>query len=247
MKKIDRVIDQYDSEKHMNYHLSQYEEPKESTKAVLDFILPIIGNNNFNAIDFGCGAGANIDYFSKALSGYKWVGIDSSEKYINIAKQKNNNEKIEFFKEDFFEISKKFNSKVFDVSFCLQTLLVLPYYERLMDEIFKVTNKYIIISSLFSDFDVDVISEVSEYANKDYEKNSRPYYYNVYSIEKFKKFCFRKGALDIFDIDFNIDIDLDKPKNNLMGTYTIDTKENNKMQFSGPMNMPWKFLCIKLK
>ena len=84
MKKIDRVIDQYDSEKHMNYHLSQYEEPKESTKAVLDFILPIIGNNNFNAIDFGCGAGANIDYFSKALSGYKWVGIDSSEKYINI-------------------------------------------------------------------------------------------------------------------------------------------------------------------
>ena len=35
-------------------------------------------------------------------------------------------------------------------------------------------------------------------------------------------------------------------KNNYdMGTYTIKTFDQNRLQFSGPLHMPWKFIAIK--
>ena len=88
MKKIDQVKKQYDSDKHLDYHLSQFDEPKESTKAILDFILPIIDNKEYNVADYGCGAGAKINYFSNYLTNSKWIGIDSSKKYIDMANKK---------------------------------------------------------------------------------------------------------------------------------------------------------------
>ena len=42
-----------------------------------------------------------------------------------------------------------------------------------------------------------------------------------------------------------IDIDIKKPKDkNLMGTYTVKTVENKRLQISGPLLMNWYFIKI---
>lgn len=45
--------------------------------------------------------------------------------------------------------------------------------------------------------------------------------------------------------EFVNDLDLPKNNNKKMSTYTVMTNENKRLQFSGPLFLPWKFLFLK--
>ena len=151
-----------------------------------------------------------------------------------------------FIKGDFYELEEIFGEKSFDLVFSIQTLSWLPRYEEALEQLLKISRGWIFITSLLTDFHVDVISKVFEYTkNKNGYKTKYPYNYNIYCFERFRDFCLQHGAKEVMAEDFVIDIDLAPPTHKQMGTYTIKTFNQNRLQFSGPLHMPWKLIAIK--
>jgi hypothetical protein len=176
-----------------------------------------------------------------------WVGIDSADKFFSLArKYLPGTVRYNLVKGDVYKLREKFPVGSFDVAFSIQTLTWLPRYEDVMREIMGVTGKWIFVTSLFSDFNVDVFSEVYEYKEDWTAANDSPYNYNVYSFPKFRDFCMNCGAREVIGEDFIIDMDLVAPANKLMGTYTVDSLSGTRIQFSGPVFMPWKMIAVRL-
>ena len=151
----------------------------------------------------------------------------------------------QFIKSDFYKLEDKFGKGSFDIALSIQTLSWLPSYNRAVEQLLAVSRKWVFITSLFSDFFVDVITNVHQYPDQDWDSKVEPFNYNIYSIDRFSHFCMKNGAKEVHHEDFVIDIDLTKPKEKVMGTYTIKDKKGSRMQFSGPLYMPWKFVAIK--
>lgn len=243
------VKESFMEDQHREYHRRQYTTLYRSTYFLMQFIESHIDSNlKYQVIDVGTGGGANIYHLSKIMHNTKWIGFDWADKYFNIGRRFLKDIDYEFIKGDFYKLKKIFNYKSFDISFCLQTLSWLPGYEKLMKQLFDITKKYIIITSLFTDFNIDANTLIYEYSkdNKQWKSN-KPYYYNIYCYNKFRDFCMKNNALEVISQDFVIDIDLPKPKNNIMKTYTIKTESSKRIQFSGPLHMPWKMIIIRMK
>lgn len=246
----EEVKEAYLHDKHNRYHEDQYKKPKRSTVALGDFVRRTLPSKNspYSAIDVGCGGGANIYYLSQILSNTEWSGLDFSDKYFSLAKQYSPTyDKIKLIQGDFYKLSELFSNKSFDLAFSIQTLSWLPDYEEAIEEIMFITKKWIFVTSLFSDFNVDIFSNVFEYNDDWSSTKDSPYNYNVYSFDKFKDFCMERGATDVIEEDFVIDVDLPIPQSKQMGTYTMRDSNDLKLQFSGPMYMPWKMVAIKME
>lgn len=244
----DTVKEAYLDDKHTEYHLKQFNKSYRSTVHLCDFVKNLIDVSlPYKAIDVGCGAGANIFHLSKMLPKTSWVGLDWADKFFGLGKKFMKEDNCQFIKGDFYELEKNFIEESFDLVFSIQTLSWLQQYEKAMEQLIKISRGWIFVTSLFSDFHVDVISEVFEYTknNNDWEA-SYPYNYNVYSFERFHDFCLQHGAKEVIAKDFLIDIDLEPPMHKHMGTYTIRTLNQKRLQFSGPLHMPWKFIAIKM-
>lgn len=245
MKKSREVKDIYLDKKHLEYHLKQFQEPYRSTVHLCNFIARFLDvNASYNAIDVGCGAGANIYHLSKILRNTSWVGLDWADYLFSLKEDTMKDVKCSFIKGDFYNLDEMFNSKSFDLVFSIQTLSWLPEYEEVLEKLIKIANKYVFITSLFTDFHVDVFSQVVTY--EDDFKPKDPYFYNIYNFDRFEKFCLNLGVKEVIAEDFIIDIDLEKPKEPNMGTYTLKTAKNYNLQFSGPLNLPWKFIALKI-
>jgi SAM-dependent methyltransferase len=250
MADIEKVKQQYLSDKHLSYHEKQYEEPKLSTVSLCNFVSKVIAypQVSIKALDVGCGAGANMLHLSKVLVNTNWVGLDFADKHFGMAKKyMNDGSKFTFKQGDFFKLSEMFGEKAFDVVFSIQTLSWLPKYEDALKEIMTVAKKYVFITSLFTDFQVDVYSNVFEYDDDGKVRPDSPYNYNVYSLDRFKNFCLQNGAKDIIARDFVIDRDLTSSVRT-MGTYTVKKQDDGtRLQFSGPLHLPWKEVAIILE
>lgn len=183
---------------------------------------------------------------SKVLTETRWIGIDVVEDFIEVGQRFLKDNKFQFIKGDFYELSKMFPPKSFDISLSIQTLTWLPRYEDAMEEIMAITKKWIFVTSLFSDFNVDVFSNVFLYDDDWSIRKESPYNYNIYSLNRFKDFCLKLGAKEVIAEDFIIDIDLPVPESKEMGTYTIKQSTGSMLQFSGPILMPWKMIAIRI-
>jgi len=193
------------------------------------------------------GGGANIYHISKVLKNTEWVGFDWADQFFEIGRPfiLKENIRLKFVKGDFYELSKCFGERSFDLAFSIQTLSWLPRYEEALLEILRITTKWVFVTSLFTDYKVDAISKVYPYDGAPW-KEPLPYYYNIYCYEKFHDFCLAHGAFSLFHRDFTMDIDLPEPKSGTMGTFTRRLEQGDRLQFSGPLHMPWRFIAIKM-
>ena len=123
----------------------------------------------------------------------------------------------------------------------------MPDYEAPLFEIFnKIQPEFIGLTSLFYEGDITCRIEVVEHA-----RNNLKHFYNVYSLPSISRFCEINNYKLSKYLPFEIDIDIDKPKDlNLMSTYTEkiytkDEKYNKRIQLSGPLLMNWYMLLIE--
>lgn len=68
----------------------------------------------------------------------------------------------------------------------------------------------------------------------------------MYSLPQFKKFLYSLGVKNIQVHDFNIEIDIEKPHMDLMGTYTEKLQNGKRIQISGAIVMFWKIIKIDI-
>jgi len=161
---IDMVKEVYLDDRHFEYHLRQFHEPYCSTihlcnfvklvKRIIDVSLP------YKAIDVGCRGTANIFHLSKLLPKTSWVGLDWADKFFELGKKFMKNVNCHFIKGDFYKLEKIFGEKSFDLVFSIQTLSWLPRYEEALEQLLKISRGWVFVTSLFTDFHVDVISKV---------------------------------------------------------------------------------------
>lgn len=244
---IDRVKKEYEDDRHYHYHLNQFHTPYRSTIHLQNFIKTIIPNldSPYKIIDVCCGGGANIHQFAKIFPNSDFIGLDSTNKFFNLGEKfidKNINYNLK--KGDCFKLSKIFGRESFDIVLSIQTLSYLPDYENALQQLINVSKKWIFISSLFTTYNVDIINNVYLFEEEKWERKM-PYNYNIYSTSRFEYFCKKYGAKRVIFSDFLIDIDIPKADTKSMSTYTIMQPDIRRLQFSGPLYMPWKFVAIE--
>ena len=188
--------------------------------------------------------GANINYLSKMFPNSSWIGVDWADKFFEIGKKKIKNVNYKFIKGDFYKLDDIFDKESFDIVLSIQTLSWLPDYSEALVQLMKISKHLVFISGLFTDFNVDIINNVSLINEETWERK-KPYNYNIYSIKRFQHFCEKHGFSVESYQDFSIDIDIPIPKVKTMSTYTIKDQNHKRLQFSGPLYLPWKFICLR--
>ena len=236
MNKINQL-----SQIEINYHIKQWENTYRSTLYFYKFFKDNLESSK-KVVDLGCGAGGCTYYIASKQSKCKFIGVDNSKKYIDIgstilkSKKLNN---LHFTIDNWFDLNQYQNV---DGVISLQTLSWLSEFENPLKEIFnKIKPQWIGLSSLFYEGEITIKSTVYQKNNALHPKS----YYNTYSIPLLNQYC-RKYGYEIQSYKpFEIDIDIKKPEDkNFMGTYTVNTVENKKLQISGPFLMNWYFIKI---
>jgi SAM-dependent methyltransferase len=233
-----------------DYYVRQFAEPYRSTVHLCDFVSRTLGGTESaagRAIDTGCGAGAVLYHLSAILPNVRWVGLDIAARHFAKAMPyfRSANRQVDFVQGDFYRLAHMFRPKVFDYAFSVQTLSWCPGYEDILEPLFEVSRRWIFVTSLFTDSDVEARIELTDYSRSD--AGEGPLYYNVYSLRRFRDFCMRRGATAVTAEDFTIDVDLPKPRGAVgMGTYTRTLETGERLQFSGPLHLPWKAVAIRL-
>jgi ubiquinone/menaquinone biosynthesis C-methylase UbiE len=256
MEQLDsaRQFSYWADSKHDEYHRRQFTLPYRSTVHLADFMESEIGafEPGYRALDVCCGMASNIFYFGHRFPQVHWVGVDLVKDLLVlgrriIGQESKGRKKPELHEGDALNLSATFPKHSFQVVTSIQTLLCMSDPANALDNLFSMCapGGWIFISSLFTDFLVDVQMKIQEYPGGDFRNSVGPAIYNVYCIEKFRADCLARGASQFKSVDFEIDIELPVPANRIMGTFTVDTMDQKRLQISGPVLMPWKFVAIQ--
>jgi trans-aconitate methyltransferase len=216
------------------YHRRQWERPYESTVAFADFIGPWAAASN-SIVDIGCGTGANTVYLAKWFRA-RFVGIDSSRELIDEAR--NHPTGVTFEVGDAYRLTERFGV---DGVISLQAFSWMPEIEGPLGQICsKIKPRWIAFSSLFYEGDISCHIVVDE------PRRPRQSYYNIYSIPRTVA-CMKMHGYKAARIKpYEIDVDLPKPDNpDLMKTWTLPDEDGRRLQISGPLLLPWYFMCFE--
>lgn len=229
----------------LEYHESQYDNPYQSTIAFCNYLKSkqlLTSESKFTIVDVGAGLGGNIYYLSSQFPNCTFLGIDLNPDLVNRGNEILRAKRVEncnLIVGDIYSLDKMHFPEINGiVSF--QTLSWLPGYEAALQQLCGLNADWIALSSLFYEGRVSCKIEVSEYEES--LQVSRNSFYNVYSLPIIKDFLKNFGYKSFDFIPFEIDIDLDKPNEHVMGTYTEKTKGGKRIQISGPLMLPWYFV-----
>lgn len=95
-----------------------------------------------SVLDVGCGEGITLNKLTQMYPNLKAEGLDYSEEAIKIGKQVYPNLKL--IKGDIYKLPYKDNS--FEVVLCNEVLEHLEYPEKALDELKRVSSKYLLLS-----------------------------------------------------------------------------------------------------
>lgn len=226
------------NKKIMDYHKRQLETPYRSTIYFEIFLSENTSLDNCKIIDIACGAGGVIRYLAKLHKSSDFLGIDLNDSfYGNFAELKN----INFEVSDLYNMDNKYVNH-FNGALCLQTLSWLPGYKEAVKKICDLKTDWIAMSLLGYEGKINFNIEIENYENLTPEGNFTHSWYNIYSIPLMNQYLKEEGFKKIIYKKFEIDIDLEKPDNLDMGTYTLKTMEGKRLQISGALIMPWYFI-----
>lgn len=231
----------------VDYHKRQFVQPYRSTVHLARFMHSVLDQPKGRAVDVACGAGANIFHLSREFPGLQWTGADlAGDVLFDIGRERFSAAglKVDLKQVDFFNLTGTFPRAHFDVVTFIQTILLTPRHEEALEQLLAITRGWLFISGLFTDFEVEATVMVKDYTWP--EEVQGPFYYNVYSLSRIRAFCEAHGARQFVTRDFDIDIDLPKPQTRGLTTYTETLADKRRLQFTGPLLQPWKFLAIQM-
>lgn len=233
------------------YHLRQYQTVYESTRLTMELMDEIASPRAGDRIlDVGCGAGANCFHMATRWPAASLTGIDVDDELLAIAHQRRPpalSERCHYRHVDMFELARAFPDRPFDYTTLMHTLLLFPVDEapRLLRSIFAATRRWVFLSSLFNDKRMDIEAHIRDHARYG-DESTREHIYTILDAARFRDVCRGLGAKEVVMRDFDIAIDLPEPPGGGLGTYTRKLEGGRRLQFSGALWLPWKFVAIRL-
>lgn len=195
-------------------------------------------------LDLACGGGANVYYFGNKYKNANWTGVDINDELFKMFHRYGADvPNVRLEEGDWFHLKEEYIGQ-FDGIISLQALSWLEEWKEPLYQACRLKPKWIALSSLFYEGDMDYIIKCYNYERPDKEKglDYTQAYYNIYSLPKIKSFLSEMGY-GIFRYEaFEIEIDLPKPDHKDWGTYTVLTLDGRRLQISAAMLMPWYFV-----
>lgn len=228
-------------------HMLQYYQKTELVKAledILDKEQIFEGKDNLELADIACGL-ADIPYFLSQKYAFKSCDcIDLSEKMIAEAKRIHQEGGLDICNYEVHDCYSIPGENKYDVIFFWKILLALAEYKEIVKKLYTLTKEggYTIISSLFNDKDVDLEIKARDHALDMGQDDF--FYYNIYSVKEFTKYCQEIGFKKVTFYDFDIGIDLPDTFEG-MGTYTVKMADEKRMQISSGIWMNWKIVVLQ--
>jgi hypothetical protein len=236
------------SKVNFTYHERQFKEPYRSTVAFCDWIESINlinAGGRLNILDLCSGAGANMYYMSNRYPHMSFTGIEINKalvEYGNTMFSQHGLSQCILEVGDLYNLNSKYKG-YFDGIIMFQTLNCLPDFMAPVQAMINLSPKWIASTFLAYDGYVSCSIEVTEF-NRDFTPH-RESFSNIYSLPLVKEYLSDNGYPNINVIPFEIDIDLPKPNDTLMTTFTQTLEDGHRLQISGPLLMPWYFIVAK--
>jgi ubiquinone/menaquinone biosynthesis C-methylase UbiE len=236
------------NEVNTDYHDRQFRTPYRSTLAFCSWLETealIHPGSQLRILDLCSGAGANTYHMSNRYPNSSFVGVDINPDLVaqgNAFVESHGIRNCRLEVGDIYDLDARYVSE-FDGVVFLQTLSWLPEFEGPIRAIARLSPKWIALTSLFYDGQVSCTNEVTEY--DDGLKPTRTSFYNVYSLPVVRRFLESNGYHDVVSTPFEMDVDLPKPNQRLMSTYTEKLEDGHRLQLSGPLLMPWYFVAAR--
>lgn len=226
----------------------------ESSKTAARHVAKLVKENSI-ILDIGCGAGHYLVSLDKILKiPFSYHGIDATEYYIELAKEAfaqdiNKNPLRISYK---FEVGDIFNldlaDQYADLVMCNNVLLHLPSIEKPINELWRVTKKFLILRTLVgkTSFRIKQINLPEEYTEEGEPLNY--HFFNIYSEEYILKLINRLDGVRSYrfleDKDYNLSNIGDS--NYKKGQEPRDlTVIVNGMQVNNYIIQPWHFLILE--
>lgn len=232
-------IDFSESKAYFEKSINKTEQQKALEKLLINKDLSI----NYKIADIACGGGTLTFHLSKLFINSNFFLVDYLEEGIEIAKNLNKeNTNIKYFIDDIYSLNEI--GEKFDLTFCWQTLSWLEDPKTALENLIKITKNggEIYISSLFNiDHDVDIYSKIFDYTRTSID-NQHYFNYNTYSKKTIDSWIKEKVSSVEF-YEFTPEIDFNHIGRGI-GTTTIKTSMNKRLQVSAGMLLNWYILKI---
>ena len=119
----------------------------------------------------------------------------------------------------------------------------MPYYRAALDQLLAVTKQWLVISSLFTEFDIDARIDVIDYSRQDGIRE--PQYYCVYSLSPVSTILRGLEKLAWSRVVRSKSTSTCLRRDRVRGTYTRTLSDGRRLQFSGPLCLPGRFIAME--
>ncbi|MEK7857819.1 MAG: class I SAM-dependent methyltransferase [Elusimicrobiota bacterium] len=229
------------------YYRKQFDAPYRSTVAFCAWLetLGLLGPRSASRVaDVGAGLGGNIHYMAKRYPRSTFTGLELNAELVKLgngcfAEAGLKNAVLE--RHDLYKMRAK--SPRFDGLVSYQTLSWLPDHNAALRRMMGLGPSWIALTSLFYDGPVDCRIQTRDYTAGKTAGVCKDAYYNVYSQPQVQDLLRAGGYSRFMSAPFEIDIDLPRPADRGMGTYTERLRDGRRLQISGPVLMSWRFIA----
>lgn len=235
-----------------DYHRRQYDGMYDSSREMFEFMEACLSGSpdGLSILDAACGGGANAFHMAQKWPSSSITGVDRKPELIAYAAARHRDSSIaraHFICDDLFNLHHRFGTRAFDITTFYHTMMMFDpdTYPSVLQSLIAVTKRWVFLNSLFTDKKMDVSSDIRLYVPCDEYVENRVTY-NTLCIDRFTRVAKQLGALDVRVRDYQIRIDLPGPPEGGLGTYTVRTQDGDRLQFSGSVLLPWKYVALRL-
>jgi ubiquinone/menaquinone biosynthesis C-methylase UbiE len=232
---------QIDGTESVDYYTFSLNSKTEQQK-MLEELLSARGIEAQRIADIACGGGGTSLHLSKRFGAASFTLMDVNEDALDIARREMAHTDVTCLIGDIYDIGLASDS--YDLVICWQTLSWIENPERALHELVRICSPggRVFASSLFNlHHDVDIYSKVIDHSRAS-SREGLFYSYNTYSRYSVSRWL-AGLSLDFEIHEFSIPLDLVSSGRGL-GTYTIKTDYNERLQVSAGMLLNWGILEI---
>ena len=187
----DVTLENWKTNKTMDYHRQQYVEPKRSTVRFEEFLSKHCNLSGAKLLSLACGGGAAESYIARKHPDLTIHGMDiidtafpMLEEFVTEDERKN----ITLSQGDWYNLDSSLVD-TFDGVMSLQTLSWLEDWEIPLGKICDLNPKWIALSSLFYEGKINYQIKVTDYERPEASGDKFESYYNIYSLPIIEEYC----------------------------------------------------------
>lgn len=229
------------------YHRRQWDSCYESTKAFIDFLegQGAIGPESRGTIvDLCCGSGANLFWLSQRCPGLELVGGDVAPELVEFGNREFKARGVDDARlvvQDVYDLDHATLPDRPDGVIAIQTVSWLPDEVEFIAACAGLEPDWIALTGLMMPGGLTFRTTIENHDDPDKGVN----FYNTFSLSHLEELLAGHGYGAVTTMPFEIGIDLPRPPDGVLGTYTETTTDGRRLQISGALLMNWRFLLAR--